>query len=87
MNGLVVCYTMCARTQEHPHIYLHIYSQDKRTNNQIDHIMLNNRKKRSAIDARTYRYADINSNHMFMLVIIKLKLRAMRKVHGRRKLR
>lgn len=83
----MVCYTMFARTHTRTFTYILGFGFGQRTKNQIDHIMLSNRFGRSVIDARTYRCADITSNHIFLLAIIKLKLRAMRKVQGRRKLR
>lgn len=48
-------------------------SPDLRTKNQIDHILINNRRKSSITDIRTFRGADIGSDHY--LLIAKLKER------------
>lgn len=82
INGLVVCNTIFAHKDIHKYTWV---SPDKRTKNQIDYIMINKRWRRSVIDARTYRGADINSDHILLRAKIQLKLKATRKVQGRRK--
>ncbi|XP_062602943.1 craniofacial development protein 2-like [Saccostrea cucullata] len=85
MNGLhvVVCNTIFAHKDNQKYTWI---SPDKRTKNQVDYIMINKKWRRSVIDARTYRGADINSDHILLLAKIQLKLRAERKVQGLRKL-
>ena len=43
--------------------------------NQIDHFIVNSKKRRSLQDVRTYRGADANSDHYLVGATIKLKLR------------
>ena len=50
-------------------------SPDGATTNQIDHIMINSKWRRSLQDVRVYRGADANSNHFLVAASIKLKLR------------
>jgi hypothetical protein len=47
--------------------------------------MINKRWRRSVMDVRTYRGADVNSDHILLRAWIQLKLRAVKKVQGRRK--
>ena len=82
MNGLVVCNTIFAHRDIHKYTWV---SPDKKTKNQIDYIMINKRWRRSVIDTRTYRGADVNSDHILLRARIQLKLRAVRKVQGRRR--
>ena len=49
-------------------------SPDGVTQNQIDHITINGRFKRSMLDARVYRAADADSDHHLLVGTIKLKL-------------
>ena len=50
-------------------------SPDGRTSNQIDHIIINNKWRRSLFDVKVYRGADVNSDHYLSKAAIKLKLR------------
>ena len=50
-------------------------SPDGRTTNQIDHIIINNKWRRSLFDVKVYRGADVNSDHYLSKAAIKLKLR------------
>lgn len=50
-------------------------SPDGVTTNQIDHIMINGKWRRSLEDVRVYRGADANSDHFLVSASIKLKLR------------
>ena len=51
-------------------------SPDCRTLNQIDHIIINGKWRRSLLDVRVYRGADVNSDHYLVSANIKLKLRS-----------
>ena len=48
---------------------------DGKTSNQIDHIAVNGKWRRSLQDVRTYCGADVNSDHHLLVTSIKLKLR------------
>ena len=50
-------------------------SPDGKTTNQIDHIAVNGKWRRSLQDVRVYRGADVNSDHHLLVANIKLKLR------------
>lgn len=50
-------------------------SPDGKTANQIDHIAVNGKWRRSLQDVRVYRRADVNSDHHLLVASIKLKLR------------
>ena len=50
-------------------------SPDGKTSNQIDHIVINGKWRRSVQDTRVYRGADVFSDHHLLVVTIKLKLR------------
>ncbi|XP_062592881.1 craniofacial development protein 2-like [Saccostrea cucullata] len=50
-------------------------SPDGRTTNQIDHITVNSKWRKSLQDVRVCRGADVNSDHYLLKAIIKLKLR------------
>ena len=49
-------------------------SPDKKTKNQIDHMMINGKYKGSIIDTKVYRGADIGSDHYMVISKRKLKL-------------
>ena len=51
-------------------------SPDGKTLNQIDHIIINGKWRRSLEDVRVYRGADANSDHYLVSADIKLKLRS-----------
>ena len=51
-------------------------SPDGRSSNQIDHIAIGRKWRRSLMDARVKRGADVASDHHLLLGIIKVKLRA-----------
>ena len=61
-------------------------SPDRRTTNQIDHIVINKRWKSSPLDTRTYRGVDVVSDHNLVVAKIRLKLRRTSKPSTRRKL-
>ncbi|XP_062612706.1 craniofacial development protein 2-like [Saccostrea cucullata] len=50
-------------------------SPDGRTTNQIDHITVNSKWRKSLQDVRVCHGADVNSDHYLLKAIIKLKLR------------
>jgi hypothetical protein len=52
---------------------------DRRTVNQIDHVVINSKWRRSLRDVRVYRGADANSDHYMVAATIKLKLRQAQK--------
>ena len=60
-------------------------SPDGTTINQIDHIMINGKWRRSLQDVRVCRGADANSDHYLLTAIIKLKLRKVAKQSQHRK--
>jgi len=49
-----------------------------RTSNQIDHIALSRKWRRSLLDVRSYRGADVASDHYLVVAQLKLKLAANR---------
>ena len=73
-----------------PHLDIHKLtwkSPDGRTTNQIDHIMINRKWRRSLQDVRVVRGADVNSDHFLLRAIVKLKLRkAPKETNNRKKL-
>ena len=71
VNDLAIVSTMF------PHKDIHKYtwtSPDGATRNQIDHIAVNGRFKRSVMDVRTFRAADVDSDHNLLVGTLKLKL-------------
>lgn len=50
-------------------------SQDKRTRNQIDHLLAQRSMKTSILDTRVCRGADVNSDNYLVGAKIRLKLR------------
>jgi hypothetical protein len=50
-------------------------SPDGRTTNQIDHIIVNNKWKRSLHNVRAYKGADVNSDHYLLKATIRLNRR------------
>ena len=60
-------------------------SPDGRTTNQIDHIIINGKWRRSLRDVRVYRGADGGSDHFLLTATIKLKLKKVLPQGQRRK--
>lgn len=50
-------------------------SPDGKTVNQIDHIIINSKWRRSLLDVRAYRGADVNRDNFLIQAVIQLKLR------------
>ena len=62
-----------------PHKIIHKLtwkSPDGRTINQIDHVIINKKWRRSLLDVKVYRGADVSSDHYMLFAKIKLKLMA-----------
>ena len=71
INNIAITSTMF------PHKEIHKYtwtSPDGATKNQIDHIAVNSTFRRSVLDVRSYRGADVGSDHNLVIGLFKLKL-------------
>ncbi|XP_056017310.1 craniofacial development protein 2-like [Ostrea edulis] len=75
-NSLVIGGTIFKHRDIHKQTWT---SPDDHTNNQIDHIIINRRRRGSLQDVRVKRGADIGSDHSLVIAKIKLKLRKVRK--------
>ena len=62
-------------------------SPDGITHNQIDHVMINGKWRKSLLDVRVYRGADIGSDHELVIAKVQLKLAAQKKTTKNKKLR
>ena len=70
-NNLAITSTMF------PHKNIHKYpwtSPDGKHKNQIDHVAVNGKFKRSVTDTRTFRGADVASDHNLVIAEVQLKL-------------
>ncbi|MCT5353384.1 endonuclease/exonuclease/phosphatase family protein [Pseudomonas aeruginosa] len=73
-NNLVIANTLF---QHHPrHLYTW-FSPDKRTRNQIDYIVLNQKWKSCIKNAKTRPGADCNSDHQLLTIDFKIRLKKM----------
>jgi hypothetical protein len=52
------------------------YSNDGRTRNQIDHIAISHRWRRSLLDVRVFRGAELHTDHKLLMGTIQIKLAA-----------
>ena len=72
-NGLVIGGTVFQHKDIHKSTWL---SPDGRTSNQIDHIAISRKWRRSMTDVRAIRGADAGSDHNLVLCKLQLKLRS-----------
>ena len=60
---------------KHKDIHMQTWtSQNGQHRNQIDHVAVNGKYKRSVLDARVFRGADVGSDHNLVVIRAKLKL-------------
>ena len=71
VNGLVVTGTIFSHKEVHK---LTWRSPDRKTVNQIDHVMVNGRMRTSILETRVMRGADVYSDHYLLRTRIRLKL-------------
>ena len=72
-NNLIIGGTKFKHKDIHKYTWT---SPDRKYRNQIDHIMIGRNKGNSLLDVRTFRGADIGSDHQLVLATVKLKLKA-----------
>ena len=71
-NGLMIGGTVFPHKRIHKATWV---SPDQQTENQIDHICVNKKFRRSIRDVRVYRGADVASDHHLLISTIRLKLK------------
>ena len=71
-NGLVIGGTIFKHKDIHKITWNSPNGRDK---NQIDHIIVNGKWRRSLLDTRAYRGADVNSDHHLVVAKLQLKLK------------
>lgn len=75
-NGLIIGGTILQHKNIHKLTWI---SPDRRTSNQIDHICINKKWRRSLRDVKAIRGADTNSDHHLMLCKLQLKLKKVKR--------
>ena len=71
-NNLVIGGTLFPHREIHK---LTWYSPNDRDRNQIDHLLINAKWRRSLLDVKVKRGADVGSDHQMIIAKVKLKLR------------
>ena len=84
MNDLVITGTIFPHKEIHKQTWI---SPDRRTCNQIDHVLINRKFKTSVLDTRAIRSADIASDYHLVCTKLRLKLWAAPERRGIRRTR
>lgn len=71
-HGMIIKSTMLCRKDIHKATWI---SPDNRTRNQIDHVIIDKRRGSLIEDVRTFRGADINSDHLLVIIRVKQRIR------------
>ena len=75
--GLASALNMVIGSTTFPHKQIHLAtwrSPDDRTTNQIDHVLIDARHKTSMMDVRSYRGANVDSDHYLVITRIRAKI-------------
>jgi endonuclease/exonuclease/phosphatase family metal-dependent hydrolase len=81
-RGLAIASTMF----EHKKIHLRTWkSPDELTFNQINHVLIDGRHVSDLLDVRTYRGANIDSDHFLVLTRIRSRISTIKKLKGGQK--
>ena len=75
-NNLAIASTMFPHKEVHKYTWT---SPDGQHQNQIDHVVVRSPFKRSVQDTKTYRGADVGSDHKLIITKVKLTLSSTRK--------
>ena len=81
-NDLVITSTTFCQPDIHKYTWT---SPDRRTKNQIDHLAICGKFRSSVLNTRTYRGADVNSDHELCVSTVQLKLRKVIKTNNTKK--
>ncbi|XP_071176572.1 craniofacial development protein 2-like [Mytilus edulis] len=81
-NNIVVCFSIFQHKDIHKCTWK---SPDGNIKNQIDHITIDKRFRKSMEDVRSYRGADVGSDHELLISRVKLKLFRQRVNQGQKK--